>query len=203
MLNDGLVKNENDKHRYYGYILKESIRLSNLINDLLELSRLQSGGVALELRRVELYELIADVADRMSSPAAERGMTIKVSAEEGEYYAHSNADRLEQVLISLTDNAVKHGASGGTITIGLEAHGDKWHIFVENPAEVDPDDIEHLFERFYKADTAHTGEGTGLGLAITREVLTLMGEEITIDYNDGVIRFTFTATRETAAPRRA
>jgi|GEM_PF-121724 len=192
MLNDGMVKKEEDKTRYYGYILKESMRLSVLINDLLELSRLQSGGVALEMRRVELYELLADVADRMTEPAAANDMTIKLDVKEGVYYAKSNADRLEQVMISLVDNAVKHGTHGGRIAIGLNRSGDKWNIYVENPAEVERNEIEHLFERFYKADTAHTGEGTGLGLAITEEVLHLMGERIWIDYEGGVIRFTFT-----------
>mgnify|MGYP002624053649 CR=1 FL=1 len=198
MLNDGLVKNDNDRQRYYGYILKESIRLSTLINDLLELSRLQSGGVALQLRRVELYELAADVADRMIEPAAENGMTVELAMPEGKYYANTNADRIEQVMISLVDNAVKHGLHGGAVRIGIEPVDSKWNIFVENPANVDPQDIEHLFERFYKADTAHTGEGTGLGLAITEEVLRLMGERIWIDYDGSMIRFTFTAERENA-----
>ena len=195
MLNDGLVKTEEDKRRYYGYILKESIRLSTLINDLLELSRLQSGGVALNMGRVELYELICDVADRMSEPALARGMSVEMRVPEGRYMAYSNPDRLEQVLVSLTDNAVKHGTPGGTIEISMEEGEGKWRISVSNPARIEEKDIEHIFERFYKADTAHSGEGTGLGLAITEEVLRLMGESITVSNHDGVIRFTFTAAK--------
>lgn len=195
MLNDGLVSCEEDKRRYYGYILKESIRLSTLINDLLELSRLQSGGVALKLRRFELYELIADVADRMADSASAQGMSIDLRIPEGRYYAHSNPDRVEQVLISLTDNAVKHGEPG-TVSISMEEEGGKYRIGVSNPAQIDEKDLDHIFERFYKADIAHTGEGTGLGLAITEEVLRLMGESITVGYRDGVITFTFTVTKE-------
>ena len=195
MLNDGLVKNEEDKQRYYGYILKESIRLSTLINDLLELSRLQSGGVALKLRRVELYELIADAADRMIEPASARGMTVDLRVPEGKYPAYTNPDRLEQVLVSLTDNAVKHGAPGGDITISMEEQEHKWSISVSNPADIEEKDLEHLFERFYKADTSHSGEGTGLGLAITEEILHLMGESISAEYRDGCITFTFTVSK--------
>lgn len=196
MLNDGLVKNEEDKQRYYGYILKESIRLSKLISDLLELSRLQSGGVALKMQRVELYELIADVADRMTEPAKERGMSIDLTVPEGTYYAVSNPDRVEQVLVTLMDNAVKHGMEDGVITVGMDEDEAKWKLWVENPAELEMKDVDHLFERFYKADTAHTGEGTGLGLAITEEVLALMGESIRVSYENGLIRFTFTVTKK-------
>ena len=198
MLNDGLVKNESDKQRYYGSILKESIRLSTLINDLLELSRLQSGGVALKLYKMELYELIADVADRMTEPASKRGMSIDINVPEGKYYARSNPDRIEQVMVSLLDNAVKHGEEGGSIAISLEDRGDKWEFCVSNPAVIESRDVEHLFERFYKADVAHTGEGTGLGLAITEEVLRLMGESIRADYENGVISFTFTIAKDGA-----
>ncbi|MBO4563437.1 MAG: HAMP domain-containing protein [Clostridia bacterium] len=198
MLNDGLVKNESDRVRYYGYILKESIRLSNLINDLLELSRLQSGGVALKLGRVELYELMADVCDRTAASAAEHGMMIDLTVPEGHYYANSNPDRLEQVLVSLMDNAVKHGTEGGLVTVGMNDGGEKWEIFVENPAEIEKKDLAHIFERFYKADIAHTGEGTGLGLAIAEEVLRLMGETISVSYENGLIRFTFTAAKAQA-----
>ena len=195
MLNDGLVKNEDDKHRYYGYILKESIRLSNLINDLLELSRLQSGGVALRTCRMELCEIIYDVADRMTAPAAERGMRIELDIPEGRCLARSNPDRIEQVMISLMDNAVKHGSEGGTVRVRLRDAGEKWKISVSNPSDIDRRDLEHIFERFYKADTAHTGEGTGLGLAITEETLRLLDETIGVTSENGVIEFTFTVTK--------
>ena len=195
MLNDGLVKNEDDKRRYYGYILKESIRLSTLINDLLELSRLQSGGVEPELRKTELYELIADVACRTEDSAAARGMRILTDIPEGRYYALTNPDRVEQVLISLFDNAAKHGTEGGFIRSAICGQGDKWLVSVENPADVCESDLEHIFERFYKADVAHSGEGTGLGLAIAEEVLRVMGETIRVNYEQGVIKFTFTVSK--------
>lgn len=198
MLNDGLVKDEADKQRYYGSILKESIRLSTLINDLLELSRLQSGGVALKLRKLELYELIADAADRCSESASANGMRIDLTVPEGKYYAFSNPDRLEQVMVSLMDNAVKHGTHGGTIEVGMDETHDKWLVYVENPAIVEEKAIPHLFDRFFKADEAHTGDGTGLGLAITEEVLRLMGESITVKYEKALIRFTFTVSKKEA-----
>lgn len=196
-LNDGMVQDEKDRKRYYGYILRESIRLSNLINDLLELSRLQSGGVAFSKGRVELYEIAYDVADRMNDAAAQRGKSVRLEAPEGEYYAYTNADRIEQVLIALVDNAIKHGTDGCTVSVNLfeNAEKNRYEFVVSNPAEVDPADLEHLFERFYKADHAHTGDGTGLGLAIVSEVLNLLGEKIDIEYENGIIAFRFTAEK--------
>lgn len=196
-LNDGLITSEQDKKRYYGYILRESIRLSNLISDLLELSRLQSGGVAFEKNRVELYEIVYDVVDRMNNNAKERGKKVELQTPEGEYYANSNADRIEQVLVALVDNAVKHGEDGCTVKVRLDLdETENAYVFhVENPAVIDENDLKHLFDRFYKADRAHTGDGTGIGLSIVSEVLNLLNEKIWIDYKDGVITFNFTVAR--------
>ena len=71
-----MVTESADRKRYYGYILHESMRLSSLIDDLLELSRLQSGGVAFSKQRTELYEILYDVADRMNESAQARGRTV-------------------------------------------------------------------------------------------------------------------------------
>lgn len=195
-LNDDLITDAGDKKRYYGYILKESIRLSHLIDDLLELSRLQSGGVAFTKRKVELYEIIMDVSYRMSDSAFEHGMRIDVLSPEAEYYAHSNPDRIEQVVVALVGNAIIHGADGGEISVNISDEADEYVISVSNPAQIDERDVKHLFERFYKADHSHSKEGTGLGLAIANEVLELLGERIWVDYHDGIICFSFTVSKE-------
>lgn len=199
-LDDGMVTEPADRKRYYGYILHESMRLSSLIDDLLELSRLQSGGVAFSKLKTELYEILYDVADRMNESAQPRGKTVALNVPEGEYMALTNADRFEQVLIALTDNAIKHGDDGCEVTIdmGISEGGESYILTVSNPAEVDEKDLEHIFERFYKADKAHTGEGTGLGLAIVSEVLNLLGEKIRVTCENGMIRFSFTVKRDAA-----
>lgn len=199
---DGIITEDVDRARYYGYIQRESIRLSNLIDDLLELSRLQSGGVAFTKGRIELFEIAYDVADRMNEMAHKRGKSVRLGLEEGEYYANTNAGRIEQVLIALTDNAIKHGMDGCSVDIDVSISADEssYLFSVSNPAEIDRSDLDHIFERFYKADHAHTGEGTGLGLAIVSEVLNLLNEKVTVDYSDGIIRFTFTVERDPSDP---
>lgn len=189
-LNDGLVKKDEDKARYYGYILRESMRLSRLIDDLLELSRLQSGTIAFKKQFISVNELIEDVADRYVSAAREKGLNVEIDIGEP-YKVYTNPDRAEQVLVALTDNAIKYGDSG-TLRFFAEKKGDSLYISVSNPGSIADEDIDHVFERFYKADKAHAGQGTGLGLSIVNEVLELLGERIWVKSENGTVTFTFT-----------
>ena len=189
-LNDGLVKKDEDKARYYGYILRESMRLSRLIDDLLELSRLQSGTIAFKKQFISINELIEDVADRYVSAAREKGLNVEIDIGEP-YKVYTNPDRAEQVLVALTDNAIKYGYSG-TLRFSAEKKGDSLYISVSNPGSIEDEDIDHVFERFYKADKAHAGQGTGLGLSIVNEVLELLGERIWVKSENGTVTFTFT-----------
>ena len=189
-LNDGLVKKDEDKARYYGYILRESMRLSRLIDDLLELSRLQSGTIAFKKQFISINELIEDVADRYVSAAREKGLNVEIDIGKP-YKVYTNPDRAEQVLVALTDNAIKYGYSG-TLRFSAEKKGDSLYISVSNPGSIADEDIDHVFERFYKADKAHAGQGTGLGLSIVNEVLELLGERIWVKSENGTVTFTFT-----------
>lgn len=189
-LNDGLVKKDEDKARYYGYILRESMRLSRLIDDLLELSRLQSGTIAFKKQFISINDLIEDVADRYVSAAREKGLNVEIDIGEP-YKVYTNPDRAEQVLVALTDNAIKYGDSG-TLRFSAEKKGDSLYISVSNPGSIADEDIDHVFERFYKADKSHAGQGTGLGLSIVNEVLELLGERIWVKSENGTVTFTFT-----------
>lgn len=192
-LNDGLIRDEGDRARYYGYILRESIRLSHLIDDLLELSRLQSGAVAIDKQRMDAIEMLYDVADRYASIAGEKNMAIHLNLPEDVQNiaeAYSNPDRAEQVLIILLDNAIKH-ADTGDIDVTLTDAGNKLTISVENDGNISEDDISHIFERFYKVDKSHSGKGTGLGLSIASEIMALLKERIWVECEEGRIKFAF------------
>ncbi len=194
-LDDGLITSEEGRSRYYGYILRESMRLSRLINDLLELSRLQSGAVALEKSAFPLNALLCEVVERMRIVASYSDISLTlVTGLSDTAEAVSNRDRIEQALVALIDNAIKFSSDDGRITIHEDTDADDpsriW-ISVRNTGHIAENDLPHLFERFYKADTSHSDGGTGLGLAIVREVLTLLGERVEA-YNEGgevVFRF--------------
>lgn len=198
-LHDGVVKSEYDKQRYYGYILRESLRLSRLIDDLLELSRLQSGTVAMQRSSVNVGLLLIEVGERYRKLVEEVGLTYFVDVDADACpRAWSNADRIEQVLVILLDNAVKYTPEDGRV--GIRASWDDEHIFVTVEDEgkgISKADLPHLFDRFYKSDKSHAGGGTGLGLSIAREVLEMMDETIRVESVEGKgSRFTFTLKRE-------
>lgn len=194
-LNDGLVKSEDDRSRYYGYILRESLRLTRLINDLLELSRLQSGAVALEKTQFDLGGVVDEITEQMKLVASYSGIRIRTQWTcERPLNVLSNRDRIEQVMIALVDNAIKYASDEGMITldIGKSQNGTHAQVSVMNTGHIDEVHLPHLFERFYKADASHSEGGTGLGLAIVHEVLTHLGESI-VAVNEGenaVFRFT-------------
>ncbi|HWR24088.1 MAG TPA: ATP-binding protein [Feifaniaceae bacterium] len=194
-LNDGLVKTDEDKTRYYGYILRESMRLSRLINDLLELSRLQSGGVALEKRAFRLDTLLQELSERFEAAAGDSGLTFSLELPDGGIPAYSNEDRVEQVLVALLDNAIKYASDEGRVTLKAEQTAEGFTLSVCNTGHIPEEHLNHLFERFYKADTAHAEQGTGLGLAIAREIMSLLGERIWAENRDGEACFRFTLTK--------
>ena len=179
-LNDGLIKTPQDRSRYYGYILRECMRLGRLIEDLLELSRLQGGKVALKKTTVDLAQLLGDIRMRYATLSYDLGIQFEVKSEQCPP-VYSNADRIEQVLVILLDNAFKFTEEGGIVKVFTSFDDNKVSVHVsDNGAGIGREDLPHVFERFYKAEKSHSGSGTGLGLSIAKEVLTLMGEAIAV-----------------------
>ena len=197
-LHDGMVSSEDDRKRYYGIILQEIIRLSRLINDMLELSRLQAGTLSIPQTDFDLEQLLHDLADRVGLQAEDAGLVLELPANLADCPpVRGNPDRIEQVMIILVDNAFKFTPAGGTVSISVDWNQSQVFISVEDSGSgIAAEDVGHVFERFYKADKAHQQPGTGLGLAIAREILQQMGQTITVrsEPGHGAV-FTFTLAR--------
>lgn len=184
-LSDGLVE-EADKSRYYSHILKETLRLSRLINDLLELSRLQSGAVALEKAAFDVSALLTSFFDCYYPRADAVGIDFVADIPADCPFAVSNADRVEQVLVILFDNAIKFTPEGGTITLSAAFDGKSIIVSLSDTGcGIAKADLPHVFDRFYKTDAAHAQSGTGLGLSIAQEIMTLLGERIWVESRQG------------------
>lgn len=197
-LKEGMVTSEEDRMRYYDIILREVMRLSRLINDQLELSRLQSGSVAIEKHRMSLDDLIYDVCDRYHAIAEEKGLNLRIeNGLDGCPSVYSNSDRVEQMLIILVDNAIKYTESG---EVGVDVRWDEEKVYItvrDSGIGIDEADLPYVFDRFYKVDKAHSGKGSGLGLSIAKELLNRMKEEIWVESAKGEgSAFTFTVHRE-------
>lgn len=196
-LKEGMVTAEADRMRYYDIILREVMRLSRLINDQLELSRLQSGTIAIEKSRMTLDDLVYDVCDRYSTIANEHGLELKVLTDFAECPpVYANADRVEQMLIILLDNAIKYTEKG---SVSVCASWDDQRVVLsvrDTGVGIDEADLPYVFDRFYKVDKAHTGKGSGLGLSIAHELLKRMGEDVWVTSEKNVgSEFSFTIGR--------
>jgi len=196
-LRDGMVTNEDAKKRYYDIILREVLRLSRLINDLMELSRLQSGNIALEPEKFRIEEMIDGIFEKYETICQEHSLTLFSDTDFSRFPAlYSNPDRVEQMLGILIDNAVKYTPEGGKITLSGTFDENKAYITVKDTGYgISKDHLPHVFERFYKVDKSHSGLGSGLGLSIAKEMLTHMGEDITVRSEEGKgSEFTFTVS---------
>lgn len=185
-LKEGMVTAEADRQRYYDIILREVMRLSRLINDQLELSRLQSGTIAIQKSKMALDDLVYDVCDRYVAIAAEHGLELKVLTDFSECpVVYGNEDRVEQMLIILLDNAIKY-TEEGSVSVSATWDDEKVTLSVRDTGVgIADEDLPYVFDRFYKVDRAHSGKGSGLGLSIARELLHWMGEEIWVNSKEG------------------
>ncbi len=186
-LRDGMVTEEEDKQRYYNIITSEATRLSRLVNDLLELSSLQSNPAAFEMENVDPAALVWETHDLNRSLFEKKGIQFLCDMPEDELpLIRSNEDRLSQVLTIFLDNARKFTQSGGTVTLGVFREGEGVRFFVKDTGiGMDEETQKMAFERFHQAEAGRTSKGSGLGLSIAREIFKKMGVAIDVESEPG------------------
>lgn len=193
-LRDGLVKTEEQRQQIYDVVLRETMRLSRLVNDMLELSRLQSGTASLSRSVFAPLPLFNLIHETYSAYAEDYQQTFVYDVPEDLPSVWGNPDRTQQVLIVLLDNAFKYTPEGGVVTLSACAEGDVVRVRVRDTGVGIPAaDLPHVFDRFYKVDKSHHSKGTGLGLAIAYEIMKHLGEEMSVISEPGQGScFTFT-----------
>ena len=210
-LRDGLVKTEEQRQQIYDVVLRETMRLSRLVNDMLELSRLQSGTASLSRSVFAPLPLFNLIHETYSAYAEDYQQTFVYDVPEDLPSVWGNPDRTQQVLIVLLDNAFKYTPEGGVVTLSACAEGDVVRVRVRDTGVGIPAaDLPHVFDRFYKVDKSHHSKGTGLGLAIAYEIMKHLGEEMSVTSEPGQGScFTFTlhiaqgSAEKTAEPPKA
>jgi len=200
-IRDGLVTSEDDKQRYYDIMLHEIERLSRLISDMMQLSRLQSDNIKMQIEPLDISEIVMDVAAGYRADVEGRGTKLFVNAPEG-CVAYADGDRVEQVLIVLLDNAMRFTPNDGSISINVYRTEDGTSVCMQvedTGCGISQKDLPHVFERFYKADKSHASEGTGLGLSIASTIMKKMEGSITCSSELGkgtVMTVKFKAAKE-------
>ena len=180
-LRDGLIKTEEQRQTTYDIVLRETMRLSRLVSDMLELSRLQSGKASLTRSTFSPIPLLGVIRETYSAYAEDYQQTFIYDVPADLPAVTGNPDRTQQVLISLLDNAFKYSPEGGTVTLSAHVEDDLIRITVRDTGiGISEEDLPHVFDRFYKADKSHGGKGTGLGLAIAYEIMKQLGETMSV-----------------------
>ncbi len=181
-LEDGAIDDEENNQRFLRVIRKNAQRMHHLIDDILELSTIESGKINLQPKSLNLSAHIEEVFTNLSSKAAEsRIKLINQVAPETRIFA--DLVRLEQMLTNLIDNAIKFNAEAGSVTVSYATTETKDIIAVADTGEgISSEHLQRVFERFYRTDRARSREigGTGLGLAIVKHLARLHGGEISV-----------------------
>ena len=193
---DGTIE-ESDREKYTKIIVEESTRLKKLINELLDLSQIESGEFPLHLSQFDINEQIRRIIIRYIDRMEEKNIELNVSFANDYCMVFADIDRIAQVLVNLIDNAIKFTPEKGSINIWTRTEEEKVLIGVSDTGcGVPKEDLEYIFERFYKSDKAHSNKvGTGLGLSIVKKILDQHGETILVrsSPNKGT-QFIFTLT---------
>lgn len=197
---DGVIPQEKEKY-YLSLAYDETQRLTRLVNDLLDLSAIESGQLTLNITKLNINEIIRRAVIKFEPKINEKKLVVDVCFREDELYVVGDIDRITQVVTNLIDNAIKYVVEKGRISIETKVKGDKIFISIYNESKpLSEDALKHIWDRFYKKDKSRTSKtSTGLGLPIVQSILTQHGEDIWVkNVKDTGVEFTFTLTRATS-----
>ena len=155
-----------------------SQRLGRLVNDILDMEKIEVGHTTFNLRKVEVRSLVAQVIEDNRGYANHFSVHVELGAGAAEVYANADPDRLAQAIANLLSNAIKFSIAGGVVRITVEDNGDNLRIVVRDHGPGIPDDFKpHLFEKFAQADATDARQkgGTGLGLSIVKQIVERLG----------------------------
>jgi PAS domain S-box-containing protein len=180
MMQSGLLSAEK-QGRAVDTVVRNATSLTQIVEDILDISRIVSGKVRLNVQPVELSQLVREVAETSQPAADAKGIGLEVIAEPDGTLVSGDPDRIRQVLWNLCSNAVKFSARGGRVQLRLERVNSQVEITVsDNGMGIAAEFLPHLFERFSQADqgSSRLHSGLGLGLAISRHLIELQGGRI-------------------------
>jgi two-component system, OmpR family, phosphate regulon sensor histidine kinase PhoR len=185
-LKGGALDDPPAARRFVERIDTEVDALVQMVDELLELSRIESGQVPVQLAPVSVPDLVLPAVGRLAEQAQRAGLELRSEVPEGLPRVLADAERIQQVLSNLIHNGIKFTPAGGTVTVSAGANGDEVTLAVRDTGVgIAPDILPRIFERFYRADRSRTGKGTGLGLAIAKHLVQAHGGRIWAESREG------------------
>lgn len=182
---DDIAASPQEKNELAQIIYEESMRLSRLVNELLDLARMEAGHIQLNLELVNVENYISKVIRKFKGAADENQIQLTVSTDIQQQDFMFDQDRIEQVLTNLIDNAIRHTSDGGEVNVHVTSQENQLSVDIKDSgAGIPEEDIPFVFDRFYKADKSRTRnkkkKGTGLGLAIAKNIIDAHNGTITV-----------------------
>lgn len=185
-LQDGAVNDKKVRGKFLKRAAKSLNRLDALVQDLLTLSRIESGVIVMNLQICDIQALALEVFEHLEGKAQKKEIELRLSkASEDGVYVKADPDRMMQVLINLVNNAISYGSSGGWVEIDLKETEELVNVEVrDNGKGIPKEHLPRVFERFYRVDKSRTktqsSGGSGLGLAITKHIIEGHKSKITV-----------------------
>ena len=181
-LETGASEDPESCQRFLSIIRKNASRMHTLLDDIVDLTAIETGNVQLRAAPVDLHELVSDVCASLANKAEAQNVTLQNKVAPGTM-VYADARRLDQMLTNLIDNGLKFSRENGTVSISHGAGARDKIIVADNGDGIPAQHLERLFERFYRVDRARSRDigGTGLGLAIVKHLALLHGGEVTVE----------------------
>jgi two-component system phosphate regulon sensor histidine kinase PhoR len=200
-LRDGALRDRAAAQRFLAQMETEVDALTQMVEELLELSRIESGRVPFRLTPTKVADVVLPVVDRLRAQAERAGLQVSVDLPSPIPPIMADAQRIQQVVTNLMHNAIKFTPPGGQVTVSAEAVANEVVVAVRDTGVGIPEDaLPRIFERFYKADRSRAGEGTGLGLSIAKHIVQGHGGRIWTESKEGkgsTFYFALPVARET------
>ncbi|WP_031514536.1 sensor histidine kinase [Desulfofalx alkaliphila] len=198
-LRDGMAKDESQRQQYLTYVHEELMRMRRLVDELLDMRRLETGQLKTNFSTVNIAQLTVHLIERFKPLFEEKNVSLQYDIPENLPDVKADKDRLAQVLTNLLDNALRVSGEGGQVSVTVQDLQAEISITVSDTGPgIAKEDIPLIWERFYKADKSRTrgGAGTGLGLAISKRIIELHKGNIWVDSELGKgSQFTFTVPK--------
>ena len=166
----------------YFRLIRETRRLERLVNDLQELSKAEAGHLAINLQNIDLLPLLNSLVEKFSEQLLEDNPQISLEYPEDLPWVKADLDRTEQILVNLLGNAIRYTETGSITIKASKDNNFIWIAVIDTGCGMAPEELNHVFERFWRADKARASYsgGTGIGLAITKRLVELQGGKIMV-----------------------
>lgn len=206
---DGAAEDPETSRHFASIILSEADRMQRLVEDLLQLAKIESSEYRQQFKRIPLEAAsLLDSMVRELTPVWQRKLLrVEIERPQAEVWVLTDPDRLKQILVNLMDNAIKYTPDGGTIRTGVALCGNQVRFWVSDSGiGIPAEELPRIFDRFYRLDKARSRSvgGTGLGLAIVKHLLDALDGKIEVESRPDVgttFRFTLPAAMEKALPQ--